>query len=53
MVVEVEPHKGMEYESEDATKVFYDEYARQIGFEIRVMGGFLPGDLGVIRRVIA
>ncbi|KAI5582959.1 hypothetical protein BDE02_07G120600 [Populus trichocarpa] len=33
----VEPHKGMEFESEDAAKVFYDEYARQIGFVMRVM----------------
>jgi hypothetical protein len=33
----VEPHKGMEFESEDAAKVFYYEYARQIGFVMRVM----------------
>ncbi|XVF29365.1 hypothetical protein REPUB_Repub15cG0114800 [Reevesia pubescens] len=24
----VEPHEGMEFESEDAAKIFYDEYAR-------------------------
>ncbi|KAF5728769.1 Far-red impaired responsive (FAR1) family protein [Tripterygium wilfordii] len=24
----IEPHEGMEFESEDAAKIFYDEYAR-------------------------
>ncbi|XP_021629113.1 protein FAR1-RELATED SEQUENCE 5 isoform X3 [Manihot esculenta] len=33
----VEPQEGMEFESEDAAKIFYDEYARQIGFVMRVM----------------
>lgn len=33
----VEPHEGMEFESEDAAKIFYDEYARQVGFVMRVM----------------
>lgn len=33
----VEPYEGMEFESEDAAKIFYDEYARQIGFVMRVM----------------
>ncbi|KAL3567444.1 hypothetical protein D5086_030095 [Populus alba] len=33
----VEPHEGMEFESEDAAKIFYDEYARRIGFVMRVM----------------
>ncbi|XP_039010064.1 protein FAR1-RELATED SEQUENCE 5-like isoform X2 [Hibiscus syriacus] len=27
----------MEFESEDAAKIFYDEYARQVGFVMRVM----------------
>ncbi|XP_021661261.1 protein FAR1-RELATED SEQUENCE 2 isoform X3 [Hevea brasiliensis] len=33
----VEPQEGMEFESEDAAKIFYDEYARQVGFVMRVM----------------
>ncbi|KAJ6370462.1 hypothetical protein OIU76_028694 [Salix suchowensis] len=33
----VEPHEGMVFDSEDAAKIFYDEYARQIGFVMRVM----------------
>uniref|UniRef100_A0A5B7BY35 Putative Far-red impaired responsive (FAR1) family protein n=1 Tax=Davidia involucrata TaxID=16924 RepID=A0A5B7BY35_DAVIN len=33
----LEPHESMEFESEDAAKVFYDEYARQVGFVMRVM----------------
>ncbi|KAA8531409.1 hypothetical protein F0562_006095 [Nyssa sinensis] len=33
----LEPHEGMEFESEDAAKVFYDEYARRVGFVMRVM----------------
>ncbi|XP_062150233.1 protein FAR1-RELATED SEQUENCE 5 [Alnus glutinosa] len=33
----VEPYEGMEFESEDAAKIFYDEYARQVGFVMRVM----------------
>ncbi|XP_065865063.1 protein FAR1-RELATED SEQUENCE 5 [Euphorbia lathyris] len=33
----VEPYEGMEFESEDAAKIFYDEYARKIGFVMRVM----------------
>lgn len=33
----VEPHEGMEFESEDAAKIFYDEYARRVGFVMRVM----------------
>ncbi|KAJ8747815.1 hypothetical protein K2173_007006 [Erythroxylum novogranatense] len=33
----IEPHEGMEFESEDAAKIFYDEYARQVGFVMRVM----------------
>ncbi|XP_038711969.1 protein FAR1-RELATED SEQUENCE 5-like [Tripterygium wilfordii] len=33
----IEPHEGMEFESEDAAKIFYDEYARRVGFVMRVM----------------
>lgn len=33
----VEPYEGMEFESEDVAKIFYDEYARRIGFVMRVM----------------
>lgn len=32
----LEPHVGMEFDSEDAAKSFYDEYARRIGFSTRV-----------------
>ncbi|XP_010251622.1 PREDICTED: protein FAR1-RELATED SEQUENCE 3 [Nelumbo nucifera] len=31
-----EPHVGMEFESEDSAKAFYDAYARRIGFSTRV-----------------
>lgn len=33
----VEPYEGMEFDSEDAAKIFYDEYARRVGFVMRVM----------------
>ncbi|XP_050217024.1 protein FAR1-RELATED SEQUENCE 5-like [Mercurialis annua] len=33
----IEPYEGMAFESEDSAKIFYDEYARQIGFVMRVM----------------
>ncbi|KAK4776661.1 hypothetical protein SAY86_005349 [Trapa natans] len=33
----LEPCEGMEFDSEDAAKIFYDEYARQVGFVMRVM----------------
>ncbi|KGN59476.2 hypothetical protein Csa_001154 [Cucumis sativus] len=33
----LEPYEGMEFESEDAAKIFYDKYARQLGFVMRVM----------------
>lgn len=32
-----EPCEGMEFDSEDAAKIFYDEYARRVGFVMRVM----------------
>lgn len=31
-----EPHMGMEFESEDAAKSFYDEYARRVGFSTKM-----------------
>ena len=33
----IEPHVGMEFESEDAAKFFYDGYAWRVGFVMRVM----------------
>lgn len=33
----VEPCEGMEFDSEDAAKIFYDEYACRVGFVMRVM----------------
>ncbi|KAM7266726.1 hypothetical protein ACFE04_004623 [Oxalis oulophora] len=33
----VEPCEGMEFDNEDAAKIFYDEYARRVGFVMRVM----------------
>ncbi|XP_038712870.1 protein FAR1-RELATED SEQUENCE 5-like [Tripterygium wilfordii] len=33
---EMEPYVGMEFESEEAAKVFYDVYATHVGFIIRV-----------------
>lgn len=32
----MEPYVGMEFESEEAAMVYYDEYARRVGFIIRV-----------------
>ncbi|XP_047319976.1 protein FAR1-RELATED SEQUENCE 3-like isoform X2 [Impatiens glandulifera] len=31
-----EPHIDMEFDSEDAAKIFYDEYARRMGFNTRI-----------------
>ncbi|MQM17062.1 hypothetical protein Taro_050030 [Colocasia esculenta] len=31
-----EPHEGMEFESEDAAKIFYFAYSRRVGFNMRV-----------------
>lgn len=31
-----EPRVGMEFDSEDAAKEFYDEYARRVGFVMRI-----------------
>ncbi|XP_050373895.1 protein FAR1-RELATED SEQUENCE 5 [Argentina anserina] len=33
----LEPYQGMEFDSEDAAKMFYDDYARRVGFVMRVM----------------
>uniref|UniRef100_A0A1D1YME8 Protein FAR1-RELATED SEQUENCE 7 n=1 Tax=Anthurium amnicola TaxID=1678845 RepID=A0A1D1YME8_9ARAE len=32
----LEPYKGMEFESEDAARAFYNAYAARIGFKVRV-----------------
>lgn len=32
-----EPYEGMMFESEEAAKVFYDEYARRVGFFTRIV----------------
>ena len=31
-----EPYVGMEFDSEDAAKEFYDDYARHLGFVMRI-----------------
>ena len=31
-----EPYVGMEFDSEDAAKIFYDEYAKRVGFSSKV-----------------
>ncbi|XP_031745186.1 protein FAR1-RELATED SEQUENCE 5 isoform X2 [Cucumis sativus] len=33
----LEPYVGMEFDSEDAARRFYAEYARQMGFVVRIM----------------
>lgn len=33
----LEPYVGMEFDSEDAARKFYVEYARQMGFVVRIM----------------
>ncbi|KAF5726547.1 protein FAR1-RELATED SEQUENCE 5 [Tripterygium wilfordii] len=33
----LEPYVGMEFESEDDARKFYTEYARQVGFVVRIM----------------
>ncbi|XP_047965128.1 protein FAR1-RELATED SEQUENCE 5 isoform X2 [Salvia hispanica] len=33
----VEPHVGMEFDSEDDARRFYSDYARRVGFVVRVM----------------
>lgn len=32
----LEPYVGMEFDSDDAAKIFYDEYARRVGFSSKV-----------------
>ncbi|KAI3992059.1 hypothetical protein MKX01_014950, partial [Papaver californicum] len=32
----LEPYEGMEFESEEAAKAFYNSYARRVGFSTRV-----------------
>uniref|UniRef100_M4F9G0 FAR1 domain-containing protein n=1 Tax=Brassica campestris TaxID=3711 RepID=M4F9G0_BRACM len=33
----IEPREGTEFESEEAAKMFYDDYSRSLGFVMRVM----------------
>lgn len=33
----IEPHVGMEFDSEDDARRFYNDYARRVGFVVRVM----------------
>lgn len=33
----IEPHVGMEFDSEDDCRRFYNDYARRVGFVVRVM----------------
>lgn len=33
----IEPREGIEFGSEDAAKMFYDDYSRRLGFVMRVM----------------
>lgn len=35
-VASLEPYEGMEFETEEAAKIFYNSYARRVGFSIRV-----------------
>ena len=53
-VIRYYKQEGMEFEYEDAAKIFYDEYARRVGFAVvlKEMEEFLLVDLAVIRRVI-
>ncbi|KAL0460102.1 UNVERIFIED_CONTAM: protein FAR1-RELATED SEQUENCE 5 [Sesamum latifolium] len=34
--LDLEPYEGMEFESEEAAKAFYNSYARRVGFSTRV-----------------
>ncbi|KAJ4846616.1 hypothetical protein Tsubulata_014626, partial [Turnera subulata] len=35
-LLDLEPYEGMEFESEEAAKAFYNSYARRVGFSTRV-----------------
>ncbi|CAN0927004.1 PHOT2 [Linum grandiflorum] len=35
-VLDLEPYEGMEFQSEEAAKAFYNSYARRCGFSIRI-----------------
>ncbi|KAE9606427.1 putative transcription factor FAR family [Lupinus albus] len=35
-LLDLEPYEGMEFESEEASKAFYNSYARRVGFSTRV-----------------
>lgn len=46
--VDAEPHVGMKFDSEDAAKTFYDEYARRVGFSTHVVQHIRPKSDGAV-----
>ncbi|KAL2932345.1 Protein FAR1-RELATED SEQUENCE 3 [Bienertia sinuspersici] len=53
-VLVLEPHVGMEFESESAAKTFYDEYARRAGFSTKTCqtGRFRPDNAVTCRQFV-
>ncbi|CAO2840985.1 unnamed protein product [Amaranthus hypochondriacus] len=53
-VTVLEPHVGMEFELESAAKAFYEEYARQTGFNTKVgqTGRFRHGSGAISRQFV-
>ncbi|KAK6926448.1 MULE transposase domain [Dillenia turbinata] len=50
---DAEPHVGMEFDSADAAKTFYEGYARKLGFNIRVLQHARPKLEGSTAREFA
>uniref|UniRef100_A0A803KRF4 Protein FAR1-RELATED SEQUENCE n=1 Tax=Chenopodium quinoa TaxID=63459 RepID=A0A803KRF4_CHEQI len=50
----LEPHVGMEFESESAAKTFYDDYARRAGFSTKICqtGRFRPDSAVTSRQFV-
>lgn len=50
----LEPHVGMEFESESAAKTFYDDYARRMGFSTKICqtGHFRPDSAVTSRQFV-
>ncbi|KMT05018.1 hypothetical protein BVRB_7g171780 [Beta vulgaris subsp. vulgaris] len=50
----LEPHVGMEFESESAAKTFYDEYAKRVGFSPKLCqtGRFRPDSAVTSRQFV-
>ncbi|XP_021715579.1 protein FAR1-RELATED SEQUENCE 3-like isoform X1 [Chenopodium quinoa] len=50
----LEPHVGMEFESESAAKTFYDDYARRTGFSTKICqtGRFRPDSAVTSRQFV-